>query len=50
VWWAACADTVVSPYRHVSISLLKITIFLLRSEPRPFISGLKAEVFRLALG
>jgi hypothetical protein len=44
------SNTVVSPYRHVSISLLKIKIFLLRSEPRSFISGLKAEVFKLVLG
>jgi len=34
----------------VTISLLKIKIFLLRSEPRSFISGLKAEVFKLVLG
>jgi hypothetical protein len=44
------SNTVVSPYRHVSMPLLKIKIFLLRSEPRPFISGLKAEVFKLVLG
>jgi hypothetical protein len=40
------SNTVVSPYRHVCISLLKITIFLLRSEPRPFISGLKGRGFQ----